>query len=123
MLKSIKILGTPPRIAINAKSTVFIINCVLLSESDEISEHYNRKKEQDNNWKRFLNTILSCIQKMLRFIGKALSEDVCHIKLQAETKGWWKKMDAIAVIGIIIVAAAMIYATYDSHFESKEKKG
>lgn len=32
-------------------------------------------------------------------------------------------MDVIAVIGIIIVAAGMIYATYDSHFESKEKKG
>lgn len=123
MLKSIKILGIPPRIAINAKSTVFIIVCVPLSESDKISEHYNRKKERDNNWKRFLNAILSCIQKTLRYRRKALSEEVCHIKLQAETKGWWKRMDAIAVIGIIIVAAGMIYATYDSHFESKEKKG
>lgn len=29
-------------------------------------------------------------------------------------------MDIIGIIGIIIVAAGMIYATYDSHFESKK---
>lgn len=30
-------------------------------------------------------------------------------------------MDIVGVIGIIIVAVGMIYATYDSHFERKEK--
>lgn len=31
-------------------------------------------------------------------------------------------MDIIGVIGIIVVALGMIYATYDSHFERKEKE-